>query len=284
MSITSSSVIVEMNLSVWTANKLDRGATDAVTSGNHAVHNAAQVRKNLMAGTNKRKEIADFAQACRSWHNQRTLPWADRGGRLLPTSLFMDYKEQANVMRNTFDSMVQDFLTQYPALVQTAHNYLGTLFDASDYPPAEEVAGKFGFRLVFSPVPEAADFRIDVPNNDLIEIRQSYEDSFKDRLADAMREPWDRLRDMLMGMSEKLTDIEGDETKKRWHNTFVTNAQTMCTMLTHLNVTKDPQLEAARRDLETAIFGVDIDGIKDSPAVREDMKSRVDNILKNYEW
>ncbi len=30
MSITSSAVLVEMNISVWTANKLDKGATDAV--------------------------------------------------------------------------------------------------------------------------------------------------------------------------------------------------------------------------------------------------------------
>ena len=56
MSITSSSVLTEMNISVWTANKLDRGATDNVTSNANAVKNAAQVRKNLMAGTAARKE------------------------------------------------------------------------------------------------------------------------------------------------------------------------------------------------------------------------------------
>jgi len=56
MSITSSAVLVELNISVWTANKLDRGATDSVTNNANAVKNAAQVRKNLMAGTSQRKE------------------------------------------------------------------------------------------------------------------------------------------------------------------------------------------------------------------------------------
>ena len=285
MSITSSSVLVEMNISVWTANKIDKGATDKVVSDNLAVQNAAQVRKNLMAGTSMRKDIADYAAGCRLWHNTRTLPWADKGARLLATSLFMDYKAEANMRRATFDKMVDNFMVQYPSLVQTANNYLGTLFDAEDYPSPDKVREKFGFRLVFSPVPESSDFRLQVAEQDLNDLRQQYEESFNDRIADAMREPWDRLHKLLTGMSEKLTDAEGDaESKKRYHDTLITNAQSLCSMLTHLNITKDPQLEQARRDLEITMLGADIDAIKESPEVRKGMKNKLDAILKQYEW
>lgn len=285
MSITSSSVLVEMNISVWTANKIDKSATDKVVSDNAAVQNAAQVRKNLMAGTSMRKDIADYAAGCRLWHNTRTLPWADKGARLLATSLFMDYKAEANIRRATFDKMVDNFMVQYPSLVQTANNYLGTLFDAEDYPSPDKVREKFGFRLVFSPVPESSDFRLQVAEQDLNDLRQQYEESFNDRIADAMREPWDRLHKLLIGMSEKLTDAEGDdESKKRYHDTLITNAQSLCSMLTHLNITKDPQLEQARRDLEITMLGADIDAIKESPEVRKGMKNMLDAILKQYEW
>lgn len=285
MSITSSAVLVEMNISVWTANKLDKSATEKVVSDNAAVQNAAQVRKNLMAGTTLRKDIADYAAGCRLWHNTRTLPWADKGARLLATSLFMDYKNEVNVRRDTFNKMVDNFMVQYPSLVQTANNYLGTLFNPEDYPSPDEVRDKFGFRLVFSPVPEAADFRLQVAEQDLQDLRQQYEDSFNDRIADAMREPWDRLHKLLLGMSEKLTDADGeDETKKRYHDTLITNAQSLCSMLTHLNITKDPQLEQARRDLELTMLGADIDTIKDNPLVRKGMKDKLDAILKQYEW
>jgi hypothetical protein len=114
-----------MNISVWTANKLDKGETEKVTVNASAVKDAAQVRKNLMAGTSMRKDIADYAAGCRLWHNTRTLPWADKGARLMPTSLFLDYKAEANVRRDTFNQMVDNFVAQYPALVQTAQNYLG---------------------------------------------------------------------------------------------------------------------------------------------------------------
>jgi hypothetical protein len=285
MSITSSAVLVEMNISVWTANKLDKSATEKVVSDNAAVQNAAQVRKNLMAGTTLRKDIADYAAGCRLWHNTRTLPWADKGARLLSTSLFMDYKSEANVRRDTFNKMVDTFIQQYPSLVQTANNYLGTLFNPEDYPSVDEVRDKFGFRLVFSPVPESGDFRLQVAEQDLNDLRQQYESNFNDRLAEAMREPWDRLHKLLTGMSEKLTDVEGeDESKKRYHDTLITNAQSLCSLLTHLNVTKDAKLEQARRDLELTMLGADIDAIKESPEVRKGMKDKLDAILKQYEW
>jgi len=284
MSITSSAVLVEMNISVWTANKLDKGATEGVLTSNGATSgDAAQVRKNLMAGTSARKEIADYAAGCRLWHNTRTLPWADKGARLLPTSLFLDYKAEANIRRDTFNQMVDTFIGNYPALVQTASNYMGTLFNQDDYPSPDTVREKFGYRLVFSPVPESGDFRLDLPAQDIREMEQSYQSAFDDRLAEAMRTPWDQLHKMLGTMSAKLT--EGDEdTKKRWHDTFVTNAQEMCAMLTHLNVAKDPKLEDARRQLEVAMIGVDIEDIKDDELTRAKLKGKLDTILKEYEW
>ena len=89
MSISSSAVLVELNISVWTANKLDKGATDSVLASNSASKDSAQVRKNLMAGTDKRKKIADYAARARLYHNQTTLSWSDKGARLLPTILIL---------------------------------------------------------------------------------------------------------------------------------------------------------------------------------------------------
>ena len=284
MSITSSAVLVEMNISVWTANKLDREITDTVIQDNAAAMNAAKVHKNLMAGTTLRKEIADFAAGCRLWHNTRTLPWSDKGARLMPTGLFMDYKAEMNRRRDEFNDMVARFIAKYPSLVSDAAYNMGGLFKASDYPSADEVASKFGFRLVFSPVPDAGDFRLDIPQQELAEIKAEYEGQFNSRLADAMRSPWEQLHKMLAGMSEKLTEVEGDGKKKRYHDTFVTNAHEMCAMLTHLNVTGDPKLEAARRQLEVAMSDIDIDDIKESALIRDDVKTKVDAILKKYEW
>ena len=285
MSIAASAVLVEMNLSVWTANKVDRCATDEVTITKGATGGAAQVRKNLMAGTSLRKDIADFASNCRGWHATRTLAWADQGMRLLPTSLFFDYKTEVNDRRTKFNAMVNTFMDNYPSLIRVSQNYLGGLYDPNDYPSVDVVRSKFDFRLVFSPVPESGDFRLDIAHQDLAEVRSQYEESYNQRIKDAMREPWDKLHRTLSAMSEKLADGEGeDASKKRYHNTLVTNAVELCEMLTHLNITKDPELERARQQLQATMRGADIEVIKESPHARESMKRSVDAILKQFEW
>jgi hypothetical protein len=287
MSISSSAVLTELNISVWTANKLDRTATEAVLSSNNATTGSAQVRKNLMAGTDKRKKIADYAARIRLYHNQNTLSWSDKGARLLPTSMFMEYKQTMNVMRDNFYKMMGDFLDNYDQLVANARLHMGTLFNADDYPTRDEVAGKFGFKMVFSPLPESGDFRLDIPAADMAELSSAYELQFNDRLSEAMREPWERLHKTLAHMSEKLTNVSddaGEEVKKRYHDTLITNAQDLCSLLTHLNVTKDPSLEAARRSLESALVGADIETIKESPEVRTGLKSKVDDILNKFNW
>jgi hypothetical protein len=198
----------------------------------------------------------------------------------------MDYKTEANVRRDTFNRMVDEFVAAYPNLVQTAQSYLGTLFKADDYPSADEVRSKFGFRLIFSPVPESNDFRLQVAAQDLQDLREQYEENFNSRLADAMREPWERLHKLLKSTSDKLTDKQTEEEQKktRYHDTLITNAQELCGLLTHLNITKDPQLEQARRQVEQIMLGADIAEIKDSAELRATMKSQVDAVLAQYEW
>jgi hypothetical protein len=284
MSISSSAVLAELNISIWTANKLDKGATDSVLASNSASSGSAQVRKNLMAGSNKRKKIADYGARARLYHNQTTLPWSDKGSRLLPTSLFMEYKQNMNTIERTMNAMIDDFFLSYDDLVLDAKLHLGSLFNSNDYPSIDELRHKFGFKLVFSPLPESNDFRLDIPQQDMQELSSKYESAFNDRLNDAMQENWSKLHKTLTHMSEKLTETEDENSVKRYHDSLVTNATELCGLLTHLNITKDPKLEEARRSLELTMLGVDIDSIKESPEVRHSVKSKVDEILGKFDW
>lgn len=288
MSITSSAVLVSLNISVWPASKLDREVTDKVTTDAQANPRAGKFMKDLFAGTSLRKDIEKWAAHCRVRHLRMTLPWADKGERLLPTKLFMEYKQFINEAEQKFNQLCDNFYIAYPQLLASAPMELKGLYKAEDYPSLDEVKGRFGFRYVFSPLPDAGDFRLDVANDELEELKQRYASDYDSRLADAMREPWERLHTTLKAMSEKLTDEpdsgDEDKPKKRYHETLVTNAVDLCALLTKLNVTGDPQLEEARRQLEQTMVGADIETIKESPAIRESMKSKVDAILEKFDW
>jgi hypothetical protein len=115
------------------------------------------------------------------------------------------------------------------------------------------------------------------------ELVVEFEQQQQQKLADACREPWQRLHDELQSISAKLTDVDG-ESKKRYHDSLISNPLELCALLSKLNITNDPQLEAARKQLELTMLGADIESIKEDAEVRKDMKSRVDDILSKFQW
>jgi len=179
---------------------------------------------------------------------------------------------------------VDDYIRQYPETIRIAEQTLGKLFNRSDYPSADEVRSKFNFKLVYSPV-APNHWAVQFTDEVIADLSEQYEKSFDERLAKVTREPWNRLHKLLTTMSEKLTDKVGDEhTTKRYHETLITNAEALCPMLTHLNLTNDPKLEEARQQLEATMEGADIDQIKTNPTMRQDMKEKLDTILDTFEW
>jgi predicted secreted Zn-dependent protease len=84
-------------------------------------------------------------------------------------------------------------------------------------------------------------------------------------------------------MSEKLKD-NGDDEKKRFHDSFISNPVELCELLTKLNVTNDPKLEQARQELERTMVGVHVEAIKDSGYEREELKKKVDAILNKFDF
>lgn len=283
MSISSSAVLVKLSISTWGASMVDKTQTDRVLAQTNASGNAGRFNKNLMAGTQKVKDLSDFAAMCRTENNRLTLPWEDRGNRLLPTSMFLDYKSKFNTLYAQFQQMRGEIAYNYDALRQTARNYLGAMYNEADYPSVDEVMSKYDWQMTFSPVPDAGHFLIDIPSSELEEVKQSLHRENDARLQEATRSAWDRLHKMLEGMADKLKEAPDGKTK-RWHDTFVTNASELCSLLAHLNVSRDPKLEQARQMLQQSINGVNVDMLKVSPTAREQLKSNVDSILDKFEW
>jgi hypothetical protein len=58
----------------------------------------------------------------------------------------------------------------------------------------------------------------------------------------------------------------------------------LCALLTKLNITNDPKLEEARRQLELTMLGANLESLKEDSHARNDLKSKVDAIINKFEW
>ena len=160
--ISSSAMLIDLSLSVWTGRKLDKQVSNEIDSAKRTKSRAGNYNKNLLAGSEKLAEIGKIASMVRNWSYSQTSPWSDAGTRLLPATLFFDYKSKLTEYEKMFTDKVTEFLAEYDVLVSKAAFQLGDLFNREDYPAVEKVASKFGMFYTFSPVPEAGDFRVDI--------------------------------------------------------------------------------------------------------------------------
>jgi len=283
MSIHEKALLVELNISTWTANKLDRTKTDQILHESNAGTRAGTFVKNLMTGTSLVKDTSDYAALCRTWNTKQTLPWQDRGPRFAPTSMFIDYKRDVDNREQTFWSMVDGVVDGYEEAKEVARVALGSLWNPNDYPDASQIRAKYAWSFNVTPVPKSGHFMVDVPAKELAEMQASCDAGVDVKLKEAMQSAWDRLHSMCLDMSNKLT--EGEEgKKKRWHNSFVDNPIELCDLLSHMNITNDPKLEQLRRQLEVTMSGANIEVLKDSLETRQALKRDVDSILKQCEW
>jgi hypothetical protein len=282
--LSGSAIIVNLNLSVWTARKLDKQVSQEIDKDKATKTRAGNYHKNLLAGSGKLEEITKLAGAVRTWHYTYTQPWSDGGDRVLPMTMFADYRAKLNEYETQFGTAVNNFLNEYDTLVTAAAFQLGNLFNRDDYPAREHIVSKFGFRYSFAPLPMAGDFRVDIGEQGLAELRDHYEGVMAERTATMMKDAWDRLYEVVSKMSERLSDdvVDGEPKRKIFRDSLVDNAIEACRLLRHFNATNDTKLETMRRQLEDALHGVDAQSLRDSDLLREQTKQKVDALLDKF--
>jgi len=305
--IASAAMLGSINMSVWEARKQDRKTADEVTSSKGArSKRAATVHKHLFAECPALEAIKSLRGEARQWFNQVTLPWDDNGRRLVTTAQYLAVTDQARRYEQRFNDLVRVFVGTYSTEISKQAFEMGALFDRSEYPPAEEVADKFRFLFTIEPVPTAGDFRVDIGNEAQRELREQYEKAMDQRVAGAVADAWGRVRDQVEWVRERMEavlshdpdaveeiktlDPDGnvlsvDIKKKRrpkLYDSMLEQGLALTDLLKDLNVTNDPRLEDARRQLEAALSRVDIDSLKESPELQRATKAAMEDILDKF--
>ena len=285
--IDTCSLLVEFNASVWTARKLDKNATDEVVANKRAAaKDAARVNKHLLAGRKELEDIQSLVGHIREFVYDNTLPWSDSGIRLLPTVRFMEFNDRMGQYEEEFNTQVNAFVDIYPSLITAQAMALGDMFNRNEYPSAGEMAHKFSFRLNYMPVPKAGDFRVDVGNEAQQELQNRLAKLADERVESAMKNARERLKTHLDRMMErlKIEEVNGKVSKSRIHDSLIEGGLELCDVLNALNLTNDPDLEAARAKLESVLRSVDVADLRKHDDARVEVRAQVADILDKFNF
>jgi len=272
MNLNDRALLVQLNVSQWTARKYDKTATRQVADANNTTMGAGRYNKSLLPMNDLLDHVHKKATLIRQKYYDNTLPWGMDGTMMLPTSNYLNFMSDFRKEKGEWESLVQTFVDNYDSLKLAAQRVLGNLYNESDYPLRWQVSDKFSMDMAVFPVP-SADFRVSIASAELLRIQQDVEKRVADAQGKAMSEVWTRLYDRVKHMAEKLADP-----KAIFRDSMLENTREICALLPRLNFSDDPNLEAMRQQVEASLIKHP-DALRNDPDLRRDTAAEAKKIM-----
>lgn len=265
MSIKNKALLVNLKISQMSGFKIDKGATEQVALNNNSSMEAGRYNKNLFASTDLLSNIKSKTNDIRKKFYHNTLPWGLKGTHMLPSANFMDFSAEFRADKKDWFSLVDEFIVGIPKIKVDAPRVLGKMYNEADYPTEEEARARFSMDMEITSIPDD-DFRVQgISDDELDTIRKDITNKVTTATEDAMNVAWQRLYDTVSHMAETLADPA-----KNFKNTLVENTQDICSVLTRLNVTDDPNLERLRQEVEASLTTTNPEVLRHDPDARRD--------------
>jgi hypothetical protein len=279
VSLATSACLVSWNVSSWSGRKKDSKAADSLSVATGARSKAVSVHKKLITLPEFEAIGKHVGWVRNNFHYSKTLPWSDTGLRLLATEELFEYKPQMEEHQQEFDRLVSEFFSVYLDAINRGRNELGTLFDETQYPTLDELAGKFSWRTTFIPVPTSNDFRIDVSQVQKDTLASEYEDFYQAEMKRAMDTVWVDLHTSLVELSQKL-DFEASGKKNKLFASRLDTIRQLTRLLGSCNFTNDPKMATMQRKLASAFDGLTVEQLRHSDSLRVETKAELDDAIR----
>lgn len=272
MNLSDRALLVQLSVSQWTARKYDKKATQDVATSYGTTTSAGRFNKALLPMNDLLDRVHKKTTHIRTKFYANTLPWGMEGTMMLPTSNYLNFVTEFRKEKSEWQYLVDDFVNNYDNLKMDAQRLLNGLYNEADYPSSRDIVDKFKMDMAVFPVP-STDFRVAIGSDELTRIQEDVERRVAEAQTVAMREVWDRLYDRVKHMAEKLADP-----KAIFRDTLVDNLREQCDMLTRLNFTDDPNLEALRSEVESNLLKHP-DALRNDPDLRRDKAAEAKAIM-----
>ncbi len=289
--LSRKATLVAVDISQWTARKLDKRVTEKVNREHNASDDAGRYHK-LLIEAKRLEAINSIVSQARKLHYNMTKPWCDAGIRILPNVLHEKFATEFRKLKREFDQAADEFCASYPQFVQERRRALNGLFNASDYPTPNEIRSKFRLVTRTLPVPDSNDFRSDVLDADTVDdIKRELAETNDAVLQDAMKHTAEQITEVVGQMADKLKgynsvkkDRDGvvkDGTRSFFSFTLIDNVRELAELLPAFNLTNDPKLDAIAKRILKELCAEDATTLRHNAEARKSVAKSADDILKD---
>ncbi len=151
-------------------------------------------------------------------HHRLTLPYEDRGPRLLPNAQYLTYTQAMREAMDTVSQWFDQHRLHYPTYVGADCAARGWKVQPNEYPTIEQFEAALSHDIEFLPMPQLSHFLFDLSSEDRATFAARQEAVAATAAADAL----DRVRKPLDSLLARLQTYTG-QPGQRFHGSLLTN-------------------------------------------------------------
>lgn len=229
--------------------------------------------------TNPVRTLLNSANAVYHYHKQHTIPYIDRGPRLLPVAMYETYRDAMRKLIGEVQADLQRVMPEYDLHVQNDIAFRNGSTGqgratVADYPTREQFEASFKMEFSFSPLPSNAHWLFDVAPEDRAAL-----DALEAQTAEMARaDMYGRLREPVRKLLEKLK-VPAGTPGAIFRDTAVTNVSDAVDLVRQLAMGDEVILKMCE-DVERTVAPVltNPDVLRESPVVREAAAARLKEV------
>lgn len=279
--LSERAVLLHLSIGGWSAKTADEDAKTLIVSNYHVADASRVEAKKSLVNPKILKGVSNAAQRPRVWFNEHSVPWLDRGIRLIGAKHLDTVTAKLREFRAEWKKEVDALEAILPAELEAGKKELGGLGKDEDYPGLAEVMAKFSFEFDVMPVPDQRDIRVELSAEGLKETEESVSRMVALSSKNVVVETNTRVVDALTKLVTKLTE-KGKKEGKEW-STFkkatIQNCAELVPIIRELNILDDPSVEKLACDLERIITPVSPEKVRSDPDYRTEVVANVQSIL-----
>ena len=225
-------------------------------------------------------QIMTAASEVYTYHKNNTLPWADKGPRMLPNNNYMDYTQTMRNKIANVDTLLQKHIPNYDTYVQLdiayrSKNQTSSRAKVEDYPSADDFRSRMGFDLRFMPMPDQRHFLFDLSDEDLHAFNASMEQTANMAREDAVK----RMLEPLSHLVDKLNKPIGTD-GHIFRDSAIENIVEGIEQARKLTLDESPEIKQLTDTLNAEItkYAEHSNWLRESPIVREQAAQKLSDI------
>jgi hypothetical protein len=220
------------------------------------------------------KEVTAVRGRIGSYWKGNTLPYPERGIRLIKQAQVEEFNQQMLAFRGELHTAVATLDDHYAELRATARRRLGELYNSADYPPT--LQGLFEVEWDFPSV-EPPEYLLQLSPALYEQERNRVASRFEEAVQLAEQTFISELGKLISHLSERLTS-DGSGERKVFRDSAVNNLAEFFDRFKQLNVRSNEELDDLVEQAQRIVHGVDAQGLRDNNALRQHVVTQLSQV------